>query len=218
MTASPRLPAAVTAAMSVLAAVAFAAGVPALVWAGHLAGLGAMALTVPVTVDGALVLLTAAWAVQRGTGRAGRGWATLVAAAVLLSAALQVALARSITTAATAVELTVALVVGALPPVVTLVAVHAGLELQAGKPTLRRTSARKAQTTANSPAATTAPARTRAASVTTLAAREPRAQAAADPDEIRRLAADGLSQRAIAERLNTSKSTVARALARTEAA
>ncbi len=105
MKTSRRLRVTVTAAMALLAVVAFAAGVPALVWAGHLAGLGSMAATVPVTVDGALILLTAAWAVQRGLGRSGRGWATLVAGAVLLSAALQVAHARSVTTATTPVEL-----------------------------------------------------------------------------------------------------------------
>ena len=138
MNTSRRLRATVTAAMAGLAAVAFAAGVPALLWAGHLAGLGAMAATVPATVDGALILLTAAWAVERGSGRGGHGWSTLVAVTVVLSAALQVAHARSVTNAATGVELAVALVVGALPPIVTLVAVHAGLELQVGKPAARR--------------------------------------------------------------------------------
>lgn len=217
MTTSRRLRATVTAAMAGLAAVAFVAGVPALLWAGRLAGLGTMAGTVPATVDGALVLLTAAWAVQRGSGRGGHGWSTLVAVTVVLSAALQVAHARSVTDAATGVELAVALVVGALPPVVTLVAVHAGLELQAGKPAARR--ATPAPVRKSTEPVTTTPAPVAKPVVAAVPARAPRTTPAPiDVDEVRRLVDAGLSQRGIAERLNTSKSSVARVLARSEAA
>ncbi len=100
----------------------------------------------------------------------------------------------------------------------TLVAVHAGLELQAGKPSTGRATTRKAGAAEGAPVAHAAPARARATTVTTVAAREPRPTAVVDPDEIRRLADDGMSQRVIAERLGTSKSTVAQALARIDAA
>lgn len=163
-------------AMAVLASVAFAAGVPALVWAGQLAALGAMAWALPIVLDGSIIMLTAAWWHERSLGRSGRKWAWLIAAAVALSAAIQVAHARTETDARARLEMAVALVVSALPPIVTLIGAHAALELRAGRaPSKRR---ERSVATSDDRASASGPDASSAASSLRLTAAAPATQVA----------------------------------------
>jgi len=206
---------AVTALLVGLALAGILAGWNGLAWAGALAGMpGLLRHLAPLIVDGALVVMTLSAVARRSHGHTARWmWAT-VAALVTGSSATQVAHALETTTATTSIQLGVALTVGALPPVIVLVATHAWLDLAVAS---APTKARKAKSAAptSKPAATeapTAPAKVRQ--------ERPRAQpkTAVDIDAVRALTAQGLSQRAIAAKLGTSKSSVARAQELTEAA
>lgn len=208
---------------------ALAAGAPALMWAGRIAGLaGWMPALVVVIVDGALIVMSMAAVVRRGRGeRAGWMWA-VVGALVLASASVQAVHAMTVTTATTAAGRVVAVAIGATPPVIVLIASHAWLDLAvAPAPTRARRAAVPARAPRVAPAARTVPSPAVAsgsgvagvpdATPTTRATTRPTGTGATDRVAALRAQAAplreaGLSYQSIADRLGVSKGRVMRAL------
>lgn|GEM_PF-1469108 len=209
----------VTGLLLALALAGLAAGWTGLAWAGQLAGMpGALRHLAPVIVDGALVVMTLAAVARRGRGETARWMWTTVGALVVGSSAAQVAHALETTVAVGPVQLGVAVTVGALPPVVVLVATHAWLDLAvAGAPTkARRTRAAAAPKPSRSLAPQAAPAPVKATAVKPVAPRPP---VAADARErVLELRAQGQSFAAISAETGVPLSTAKRWVQASEAA
>lgn len=211
----------VTSLMAALGLTAFVAGVPGLVWGAGLAGLPTrLAWTAPVLLDIGLIVFALSAVVRRSRSEAAAfSWACL-GALTIMSSAVQVAHVVSTTGAATSIELGVAFVLGALPPVTVFAASHAWLDLAVGASVARGGRARPVRRAvpASKPRAARvevgAPVVTVPVEVKPAMAVRRMTAGALDVVEVRRLAVvEGLSQRAIADVLGTSKSSVARALA-----
>lgn len=206
-----------------LAACAFAAGVQALVAAGRWAGFGWASFTVPLFVDGYLILSGAAWAAERLEKRSGLRYVCAIAGTVVLSAGLQVVHAWSTTTATTRLQVGVALVVSVLPPVITMLSVETALDLLNGRPAKRgqRTALRPEPEVALGSAPSPAVPATRPKSVAKPRAAEKGSTVVWTPEldaEIaHKLATRTESERVIAERLETSRRQVQNAAARHQA-
>lgn len=161
-----RMQHAVTWLLGVVVLCALAAGAPALIWAGGMAGLpvAMRGLTVAV-VDGVLVVMSLAAVTRRGRGERAAWMWTSVGVLVVGSAAVQAVHALTVTTATTTAARVVAAGIGALPPAITLLASHGWLDLAvAPAPTKRRTSAARTSTaratTTGAPTTTPAPSTT----------------------------------------------------------
>ncbi len=219
-----------------LAALAFATTFDALVWVGELSGHGVTAARrVPWLIEGTTLVAALAWVQARRRGERGLEWMWTVGGSVLLSGIVQLANALvhgaqfGLTPAQVAlVERVVAVVMAPVPSVLLLIALHAAFELMLGRAPARRPArsrARSVVTTtpdASAKPRATAPAAPTTAdpAATTTQARAPRkagpsrsALTAEQVAEVARLTADGLGQRAIAEQVGSTKSSVARAQA-----
>lgn len=155
--AATRLQRATTRLLVLIVTAALGAGVPALMAAADLAGAPAWSRWLLVVIlDGGIVVMSLV-AVDRRTRRElpARGWWTIVGGLVVASAAVQARHALAVTAATSVADRAVAGVVGALPPVVVLVATHAWLDM-AAKPAARRGGARMARRTTATATATTA--------------------------------------------------------------
>lgn len=199
-----------------VAASALGAGVPALVWAGRLAGLPAQLAPLMVAiVDGTMIVMSLAAVTRRGRGEPARWMWSTTAALVLGSATVQCVHALDVTSAADTASRVVAAAVGSVPPFTVLLATHAWLDLAVAPAPSR---VRRGRPTTAGQAAPATPAPSAPASRPAREASRPRSDDVARSDrlaQIHRLANDeGLSQRAIAVRLGTSKSMVARVLAK----
>ena len=155
--AATRLQRATTRLLVVIVTAALGAGVPALLAAADLAGAPVWSRWLLVVIlDGGIVVMSLV-AVDRRTRRqlSARGWWTIVGGLVVASAAVQARHALAVTVATSVADRAVAGVVGALPPVVVLVATHAWLDM-AAKPTAKRAASRMARRTTATATATTA--------------------------------------------------------------
>ena len=154
--------------LAVVVLCALAAGAPALVWIGGWQHLPGPMQWLPVAfIDAPIVVMGLTAVARRGRGEpAGWMW-TSVGALVVLSGVVQAA--HALPTPVPVVQV-VAAVVAAVPPVMTLVASHAWMDMAiAPAPTKRRVAASRSTTTATRSTATTPT--TTASPTTTAAAR-----------------------------------------------
>lgn len=195
----------VVVATLVVAAGAFAMGVPALVAAGSAAGLGLTAWLAPVVVDGGLTTAGLAAAVRRSQGRRSTVETALMAGLTLLSMAVQAIHAWS-AGHGTVVDMVAAAAVAAVAPLAVLAATHIALDAVLAEPAKgkRRITASKATAAATTPVA--APASRKSHPTPAAAQHEPLA-------ELIPLVQSGeLSRRKAAERAGVSRHRVDAAL------
>lgn len=196
--------------MAVVASTAFALGVPGLLWAGELAGLPRpLRAGVPVILDGGLAIFGLAAVVRRAQRRPARFAWCAMGALTVASAALQVAHILAVTP--NGVGRTIGATVAATFPLLVLASTHVLLDLVvAPAPTGKRRRAAAAVTASATDTSLAAP---RAARAPTKAVRTSAPRATTTPvAEIRALAEQGMSHRAIADQLGVGKGTVQRTL------
>lgn len=211
-------------AIFVLVAAGALLGAPGLVAAAAWAGVHLWwhLLLVPAVLDGGLAF--AAWSAHTAKKYGRPVWhaRTLLFSLTGVSVAAQLVHGLASSQGLPGAQRAVGVAIGVAGPITVLLATETLLALSF--PRVRSHRIRRAATPAPTRAAATSetkastPAPVSTAEVSALPARAARSAAAVDPGEIRRLAATGASQRAIADRLGTSKSTVARALAKDTAA
>lgn len=200
-----------------LAAAAFAAAAGPLVEVGRWAGLGALAWATPLVLDAgiAVALLARLVAVQRGTPS--RLLAVGTGGLTALSVSTQVVHSLAASSAPTDAGRVVGTVLAGVLPLVVLLSVEATASLIVGAPVVRPKAIRgpvqpqAVQDRATAPGHGAGPRPVRPEAV--RPSRPGVARSGLDV-EAARLAASGLSQRAIAAQLGASRSSVARALAR----
>lgn len=171
---------AIVSLLLVVAAAAFVAAIPGLLWLGELAGLGGLAATVPVVVDGGQLVAAAALAARRTASRPA-GWeAATLAGLVLLSASSQALHAWTVARPDQAVAATVmACVLAAALPLTVLASTHAATRAVLAPPARRRAAQRP--TVPARPARAAQPAAPAARRAVDTSASRPREGAATAP-------------------------------------
>jgi hypothetical protein len=186
----------------------------------------------PVVVDASILVFTVAAVVARGRGESTRlAWgsvAAFTAVSVVTNAAH--ALGDGVSTASSITTYLLGAFLAGLMPLACFVATHTVVSLVVAPPEGSVTQRRKAERARNrthgqpaqqhartstaqeQPPAAASPTPSRTGTGTASRPTVADTTSSIDYQLVRSLAADGLSQRAIAEQLGTSKSTVARAL------
>lgn len=206
--------------LAVIAGCSFALGALGLHWAGLLAGLpSTMAWGVPVIIDGGLCVFALAAAHRRAQGQPSLfAWMAL---GLLTASSMGLQVAHVVETMPPGTPQVIGAAVAAAFPLLVFASTHVILEMAIG-PAPARSAARRTPRTSPSRAPAPVVTTTSTPSPTPAPAPAPvvtaRRASAARPDDaaILELVRSGLSQRAAAEKLGVSKSTVARALERAE--
>lgn len=202
-----------------LAAVSFVAGTPGMISAGTWAQLGALAVLVPIVVDGGLVFFAAGALAARAEGVTARLPWTGVVVLTTASVAAQIA---HVATQASGIQAVVGAIVASLFPLTVLATTRSFEQLRFGR-LVDRTAKRAAPRAAKVPAkvavgtagqmtakvAVVAPVKT-AAKVTGQVTAPPRTRAerAVARERVLELAAAGVSQHQIAIQTRVSRPTV----------
>jgi len=198
-------------------------GAPGLIAAAAWAGVHLWwhLLLVPLVLDGGLAF--AAWSAHTAKKYSRPVWhaRTLLFALTGVSVAAQLVHGLASSDGLPAGQRAVGIAIGVAGPITVLLATETLLALAFPRVRLPR-ARRAAPATPLRPGATGEAQRRKtpatASQLPAATGRTARSAAPVDPEDVRRLAAAGASQRAIANQLGTSKSTVARTLAKTEAA
>lgn len=203
-----------------LAAVSFVAGTPGMIAAGTWAQLGALAVLVPIVVDGGLVFFAAGALAARAEGVTARLPWTGVVVLTTASVAAQIA---HVATQASGIQAVVGATVASLFPLTVLAATRSFEQLRFGR-LVDRAAKRAAPKTAKVPvksqpvaagqvtatSATVAPVKTAGQVAGQAAGQKPhtKAERGAAKERVIQLALEGVSQRQISQIVGISRPTV----------
>lgn len=169
----------------------------------------------PIVVDSSILVFTVAAVVARGRGESTRlAWGSVgafTAVSVITNAAH--AIGDDISTATSTGTYALGALLAGIMPLACLVATHTVVSLVVAPPEGTTAQRRKAERARNrAPKTQPQEGGSKQAPTPAGSSRPATAPSGIDYQRVRALAAEGLSQRAIAEEIGTSKSTVARAL------